>query len=592
MTQEMLREDYYVLAPLIRDNKKILLCQNIITKQYEFFTFNGYNYVKVEDEIENGLRQTFKPIASDVLFFNVSKKSLPHKDTIALQHNKAKYFIEQALKHTDPMTKIACLSKINSVTYKHFSEDNILSETLDPNQTLAYFRVSQNTVYYTDEKSLEDLHVLTHELMHCTSKSSYDQCVGFKSSFVQSHHKAPQTSVFFELGHGINEGATEFYTSKALNEPPQSYELFVNIFSNIRKACDPRFLDTYFFNNKVEYAKGHISSCFHYDNNYQIEKLIAQCDALYVIYREDIATTDPKNAQDILSLAYSCYTTLIDMYIHKYIHENINLDDKILFDDILDNFALDSYLGKQIMTQLLPRLESYFALATVFEEEKTNSEFSGQQTRSLCALVITHIAQNKPIPEKEFNESTKTLEFYHMMLTDWSCLNDDIQDFEYTANIKLKVFKYLLSPENLPQNPKLQEKIVMMVLQDDIFYDIDALKLLPPKLVVKVLRKNPKYELACFLHSPAKFLPNLVCGFSDSTKQNKEFKKAFFESLAYFDKKQAFLMLKNFYQTLSLKSPEILTEIQEAMLEYGLCEETQSQILDFIHQEEGTSQEL
>ena len=580
MTYQELISEYFVLAPLKRAGKNILLCKNIESQVYDFFMLSQGKYITVEPEIENELRKTYRNVNSDVYSVNCSNKVAKYSDALKLQLSKAEFFVKKALENADMLTRLTATNRINSLQFKHFSEDTSLIEAIDGDRTPAYFRASENTIYFADETSIEDLHILVHELLHCASKHSIQPTVGLISATSHSYYKAPKHEMWFHKGRGLNEGATEYYASKALGENVMAYGIQSNIFANIREACKPQFVDMFFFTNKPDQLMTHISTQFHYSDNYMIEKLIAQVDALSLAETDDVALS-PKIYEDFVSLSKECYKTLIDMYIHKCTAENIDLSDKYLFENFLSAYGLED--DQKIIDEIMPDLEIYFTLKMYCPEETNN--ISKEQLEKAFTQITTCVAQDKKITGQMLPEALKNPDFYNVMLSDWTARENTTGE-NATFEVKQKMFKTLLSEEFLPKDPQMQEQLVYMVLSNIAFYENYAHKYFPPKVLMTALNKRPNYAVACFVDNPSSFLPNLVCGFSAKVKTNSKFLLAFMSALKKCEPNTAFATIKNFYNTLpeSLKKDPTITKIlADCMLECALTKENQAQVEEFLN---------
>ena len=121
MTYQELISEYFVLAPLKRAGKNILLCKNIESQVYDFFMLSQGKYITVEPEIENELRKTYHNVNSDVYFVNCSNKVAKYSDALKLQLSKAEFFVKKALENADMLTRLTATNRINSLQFKHFS---------------------------------------------------------------------------------------------------------------------------------------------------------------------------------------------------------------------------------------------------------------------------------------------------------------------------------------------------------------------------------------------------------------------------------------------------------------------------------------
>lgn len=581
MTYQELISEYFVLAPLKRAGKSILLCKNIESQVYDFFMLSQGKYINVEPEIETELRKTYRNINSDVYSITCSSKVSKYSDVLKLQISKAEVFVKKALEKADMLTRMTATNRINNLQVKHFSEDINLTEAIDGERTPAYYRASENTIYFADESSIEDLHILVHELLHCASKHSSQPTVGMISATSRSYYKAPKHELWFHKGRGLNEGATEYYASKALGEDVMAYGIQSNIFANIREVCNPQFVDMFFFTNKPDQLFTHISTQFHYPDNYMIEKLVAQVDALSLAETDDVELS-PKIYQDFVSLSKECYKTLIDMYIHKYTHENIDISDKYLFENFLSAYGLE--IDQKIIDEIMPDLEIYFALKQYCPED-TASHLSREELEKAFSNVANLIADNKKISGQMLPEALKTPDFYNIMLSDWTARDSSSYE-EATLEVKQKVFKTLLSEEFLPKDPQMQEQLVYMVLSNIAYYENYAHRYFPPKVLMTALNKRPDYAIACFADSPSSFFPNLVCGFSPKIKSNPKFLLTFMNALKKCDPNKAYTIIKNFYDTLPAslkKDPTMSKFLAECMIDNALTKENQNQVEQFLN---------
>ena len=123
MTYNQILENYYILAPLERKNKRILLCRNLISHNYDFFELNGNEYRFVSTDIENQLRKIYKHSNSDIYYYYLSQKAEQYKDEIATQFEQVMKYVEDSTKDLDLLTRTLIKSHISSVKIKFHSEN-------------------------------------------------------------------------------------------------------------------------------------------------------------------------------------------------------------------------------------------------------------------------------------------------------------------------------------------------------------------------------------------------------------------------------------------------------------------------------------
>lgn len=313
-------------------------------------------------------------------------------------------------------------------------------------------RFNRKDIVYINPRSLNDLSIYVHELLHVISTSS-----SFNKQYIGLHKKyirkiGDDLHVETSMGYALNEGATEYYTreivkGQASKAPGHAtYNFCSNIYKNLEKVITGQSL-------KILYANGNVDNFIKVlafnarSSEENALKLILNLDAFFDTYRiYDVFLLNPQSA-DVKHLLTNTYTYLAailydnakargrEFNIWESISpEYLNKDELKLFAEVIKNVDISK------IKHTHATLKEYDRLAMHLLTEQNNGTFKNFD------IVPDHM---------------KCGEFYNYLLLntqfcDANWISCDIK----TKDEKAKLTRYIFNPKfgalnedkYLPQN--------------------------------------------------------------------------------------------------------------------------------------------
>lgn len=253
----------------------------------------------------------------------------------------------------DKKTRSKVYSKFQSIGYSYVNIEE--ARKLGAGAfSLAFYSSKTNKIYIIKDKN-EKLtpNVLLHEMIHSISDAqdwSYDNKKGYlyKSGIIENYSSArikdSNICTIKRFNTGINEGFTEFVSSKFLDDESGSYPFEVHITKFLSDAIGFENLMNCYFNNDVNHLKKLIQDAFYLPNEYLIDKLFLQFDIICNYSKNGL------NKYASVPIIKSCYETLIKMNIIKTQHLNIkNIKNE---KDTFNFFDIRKYLNRHSIQNL------------------------------------------------------------------------------------------------------------------------------------------------------------------------------------------------------------------------------------------------
>lgn len=239
-----------------------------------------------------------------------------------------------AVLYNDTRSKV--YSKFQSIGYSYIDSEE--AQKLGAGVfSIAFYSSNTNKIYIIKEKNKTLApNVLLHEMIHSISDAqewNLDKEKGYlyKSGIIENITYVKEKNLIpYSINKnnvGINEGFTEFLTSKFLDYESGSYSFEVHITKFISDAIGFENLMQCYFNNNANQLKKLIRTAFYLPNDYLIDKLFLQLD---ILCNYSKTGCDRYNSIPIIK---SCYETLIKMNLVKtqYINNNYIKDEKDTF---------------------------------------------------------------------------------------------------------------------------------------------------------------------------------------------------------------------------------------------------------------------
>ena len=204
-------------------------------------------------------------------------------------------------------------------------------------------RFNRKDTVYINPRSLNDLSIYVHELLHVISTSN-----SFNKQYIGLHKKyrrkiGNDLQVETSMGYALNEGATEYYTREIVNGQAAkapghaTYNFCSNIYKNLEKVIAGQSLKILYTNGNVDnFIK--VLSFNARSNEENALKLVLNLDAFFDTYRiYDVFLLNPQSA-DVKQLLTNTYT-----YLAAILYDNAKAHGKEF--NIWEDISTD-YLSK------------------------------------------------------------------------------------------------------------------------------------------------------------------------------------------------------------------------------------------------------
>lgn len=492
MTFEELKNEYYELSIISRNNRNVLLCQNKETFAYEFFYLNSdFICEKVDEPLRKEL--------SKVYHVNTSPD-----DEYVLTNDIVKSFSKSSIDEKFS----SAVSQLKSLTNKYLSEDFI-------NQKIAKLQIGTSNDYYdTYKRPMEadglskgsmlyfktnreeiDVILLSHELLHWLTKDVSKSNCGLKKNIFSVSSEEIVSSCF--IGTGINEGATEYYALKYCHDDERTYSANIgyrfdtSIYAYLLERI-PSIEKSYFDINFDDFISK--VSAYYHVNNQDATKLVLQIDAMHNVMSSDEKYEKKHlNFLDGYCVLRDVYKTIINFTINKYAKENLSVDDLKVEDFICKDLLLDSDIDKI-------NKSIYFDLKKHLCFQKRAKNINNSLVMDLLPISMNFFARTasdifaERISGDSLPSMYKNPSFYGWMLSkyytetpargNYKDFSDDFKDREMDFLIRLFDVKYKFLPMDKNERANC---VKSLVLQRKATEYKSLLRFIPDELMVETL---------------------------------------------------------------------------------------------------------
>ena len=221
-------------------------------------------------------------------------------------------------------------SKFQAIKYKKLDFFDAFSKGI-PFRSSAFYNPNENAIYcINDEMSNNfNIHTLIHEMIHgiTTDFSNSKSITGISKSNILKNEE--DTIICINENIAINEGFTEFFTTKFLDKNlTKSYPHFVDIVKYLSEMCGYKNLKQLYFNNDLQGIKELIKTNYHLPDTNLVETLFQQMEYSY---------NNSVNKLFLQTNKYQfaiCYKTLLQMEIirQKAINPNVVFTKQYVID--------------------------------------------------------------------------------------------------------------------------------------------------------------------------------------------------------------------------------------------------------------------
>ena len=337
----------------------------------------------------------------------------------------------------------------------------------------------KNTVYI-NARSLNDLSVYVHELLHriSTSNTFNKQYIGLHKKYIRKIDD--DMSVETSLGYAINEGATEYYTLAVLNgkypkaQGDTTYNFCSNIYKNLEGVLPGQVL-------KLVYANGNVDNFIKVisfnarTNQDNVLKLILSMDAYFDTNRVfNVFMLNP-NSADAKQLLVNAYT-----YLAAILSDNAKAHGRTFnfWEDVHTDFLTKEEL--QIFAEVAKSVD----ISKI--KQGTSASLKLYDRMAMHILTMQHqgtLRNFDLIPD-----NLRCGEFYNFLLLntqlcDSNGISCDIKTKEIKSKLTQKIFnpKYdaLSVDKYLPQNTKTILSTRYAVRSGAVTSDYYAIKSFP-----------------------------------------------------------------------------------------------------------------
>lgn len=322
-----------------------------------------------------------------------------------LNFDENNYIIELFMKTLEEKFSHCDLSSF----YRNIKSLKISDETkkrLRNLNTLATYSVNKNKITNYENKELEKLHVILHELFHMASsvKSLFSTFCGFRKAIAG-----------FEVGRGLNEGYTEYLTAKYFPryQALDSYQELQMVAFGFENLIGSKKMEALYFKNDLE---GLMKELEPYATREEILTLLIKTDRIHAIENKD----DPDYSLEAARLQDEVQTSLANMNIKRLQNEKLS--------------------GKMSEEEFIPAVYSAMLYANGYVVHKFHEHSGGN----------IYIPSKSPTPK--FGEQLLSQNYLEFAKEYYSNHKDDIYvDYQKvtTSEYKKEIEKMLMSCERI-----------------------------------------------------------------------------------------------------------------------------------------------
>lgn len=567
-----LEKEYFVLAPVMFDEKNIVICSNKKDASFKYFETKDNVCCDVDLETKSKL---------DAMFARPSTKfRYIFENNNTQQNSQATYYqivaecienIKDEIKFLDEEHQKKILDNLCNVGVLEMRDLPSQYKSIVPQNAIALYAPGINTIIlpnHTENTPVDKLRYYTqHELLHCASNYNLDpQINGFLDLTASTETVTP--IVISQIM--INEIFTEIVNNKIFDKHYNGRPNKISVSYDLcRLVTKPLFDEmnyesakmAYFMNNSdvfVQYLMGK----FHIFNAEVFYKLFSQLDACNLLNInlsfENLYT--PANISLYYQCLQECCKSVMDIVINKYVCENKPLN-KLTIDYFLPHDNLYNNLPPYSLLRNSKTLKEYLESAKLcIKHLRSCSELDFENSvddhKAIMLTIVSHIFARKPLPDQDIFEKAKSAELYLSMITNKCFLFDCDKDVVSPMDMK-NAIAFIMNPKNnyLPKNKGKAAKLVEKMLIAKNSYDFDIVEYIPKEYFVEACNLNnelfrsfiPKY-LGIFINNVEKL--------NDKNLTDKRF----FNALVYIAKSaKPEGALKYMYRYYKSISPEVRT---------------------------------